>query len=186
VALFGLFGGLSIWLNRSVYLKLKPVVLNLAMAAVLVRGVVAGLARGMVVVIVVVREAVVMSVPVTAQNPGAGQVHRHGALAYTAFAAAHGDHLAHPRNALARWRLAMAPGSMAGSTDRGGGRGRAGRSAFGLGQFDLHILDSGHRQQGLAGLGRDAVTLAGSETRQGQFEDGPGLLAPQPPDPAEL
>jgi hypothetical protein len=75
---------------------------------------------------------------------------------------------------------------MAGSTDRGGGRGRAGRSAFGLGQFDLHILDSGHRQQGLAGLGRDAVTLAGSETRQGQFEDGPGPLAPQPPDPAEL
>ena len=47
-------------------------------------------------------------------------------------------------------------------------------------------MDSGHRQQGLAGLGRDAVTLAGSETRQGQFEDGPGLLAPQPPDPAEL
>ena len=80
----------------------------------------------------------------------------------------------------------MASGPVAGATNRRGGRGRPGRGAFGLGQFDLNVLDPGHRQQGLAGLGCDPVPLAGSETRQGQFEDGPGLLAPQPPDPAEF
>ena len=30
------------------------------------------------------------------------------------------------------------------------------------------------------------IIQAVGETRQGQFEDGPGLLAPQPPEPAEL
>jgi hypothetical protein len=73
---------------------------------------------------------------------------------------------------------------MAGTTDRGGSG--WGRSRFGLGQFDLNVADAGHRQQGLARLGGDAVALAAGETGQGELEHRPGVLAPQPADPAQL
>ena len=92
---------------------------------------------------------------------GAGQVHRHGALAHTAFAAAHGNHLFHAGDGLAFGHLPMAAttGPMACTADR--------RCPCRRAHFDLHVGDAIHPQGGVAdGLG-DAGLLALGEAWQG-------------------
>ena len=114
---------------------------------------------------------------------GAGQVHRHGALANAALATAHGDHLLHPRN-----RLALGPAPVAAGADRGSLVGMAAGAGLGRGrgQFDLHIVDALEAKQGRPGLADDPLPLAGGKARQGQAKHGPIGLQAHLIDPLQL
>ena len=104
---------------------------------------------------------------------GAGEVHRNGALADTAFAAAHGDHLPHAWNRLTLRRLTMS--GLADPPLTGG-----------LSHFDLNLFDAVELGEQSARFAGNSLPLTLGESRQHQPEHHPWRRDAHLIDPAEL
>ena len=104
---------------------------------------------------------------------GAGEVHSDGALADTALAAAHGDHLSDTGNRLPLRRLTMSGLADAPLTGR-------------LPHFDLNVLDAVKLCEQMARLAGNPLLLTLGESRQRQPEHHPRRHHAHLIDPAEL